>query len=184
MAAGGASVSEPWSDAPPPPHGNAAWSASAAFCAQNASESEYRQRRSSLTEKSRKKGFAELREAQVHEAQASRPWIHVFAAMNIAACAVVKYTSRTAPSTRFYYRAGLVFWRGGSKTDAPSSDRIRLERFRFAHGGTSGLLGIQAPSCGPPVRGHSSSDQFSQSPDQLVKLNGSRKMTNIENGLE
>ncbi len=55
----------------PPPHGNAAWrearSASAAFSAQNASESEYRQRPSSVTGKSRKKGVAEPREAQVHE---------------------------------------------------------------------------------------------------------------------
>ena len=51
-------------DAPPPQHGNAAWrggarNASAAFSAQNASGSEYRQGLSRVIERSRKKGFAE-----------------------------------------------------------------------------------------------------------------------------
>ena len=50
-------------------HGGGARSASAAFSAQNTSENEYRQRRLSVTEKSRKKRFAErsLWAAQPHE---------------------------------------------------------------------------------------------------------------------
>ena len=76
----------------PPPHGNAAsWearSASAAFSVQNASESEYRQSRSSVIRRSRKKGFAERSRVKrsVTKAQAIRPWVHAaFAATNAAA---------------------------------------------------------------------------------------------------
>ena len=51
-----------------PPFGGAR-STSAAFSAQNASESVYRQSRSSAVRRSRKQCFAEPREAQLHEAQ-------------------------------------------------------------------------------------------------------------------
>ena len=58
-------------------HGGGARSASAAFSAQNTSENEYRQRRLSVTEKSRKKRFAErsLWAAQPHEG-ASKPVVN------------------------------------------------------------------------------------------------------------
>ena len=51
--------------------------ASAAFSAQSASESEYRQRRSSLIRMSRKQCHAEPREAQLHEGASDVVKIHV-----------------------------------------------------------------------------------------------------------
>ena len=65
-------------DDAPPPHGHAARSAGAAFSAQNASESEYRQSRSRGIRRSRKKGLAERSRVKrsFTKAQASRPWIH------------------------------------------------------------------------------------------------------------
>ena len=99
-------------DDDPPPHGHAARSAGAAFSAQNASESEYRQSRSRVIRRSRKKGFAERSRVKrsFTKAQASRPRRHagfrpcgaraVFAATYVAAWAGAKpYVPHSGIST-------------------------------------------------------------------------------------
>ena len=140
-------VSPPlWSD-DPLPHGHAARSASAAFSAQNASGSEYRQSRTSAMRMSRKSCLAErsLWAAEPHEGaggqavdtcRLSPVWnTAVFAATFVAAIPEQNRASRAAPSTWFCNSARFfltcLFFR--SRVRKTGSLEVHLRRSSGRH---------------------------------------------------